>query len=94
MSDSALHELQSTVAAAAGTCLAGPGVNDHGGQASLNNALGFPRIFIGIHQESSGINLNHTGQNGIAIAAGPITTHDKDSHIVESLTGFDPDAED
>ncbi len=83
------------VSSADGTALAGLGANDHGGQVTLNNDIGFPRIFMAIHEESSVVTLNHTGQKGIDIIAGPkggiLLVHDEDGKVVESLTGFDTD---
>ena len=84
-----------TVSMADGTTLAGLGATDHGGHLTLNNDLGFPRITMGIFQESSALSLNHTGQKGVELMAGPLggvlIVHDKDGQVAESLTGFDDD---
>ena len=84
-----------TVSMADGTTLAGLGATDHGGHLTLNNDLGFPRITMGIFQESSAISLNHTGQKGMELLACPLggvlLVHDKDGQVTESLTGFDDD---
>jgi len=82
-----------TISTADGTTLAGMGANDYGGQLTLNNDLGFPRLFMGTHEESSVITLNYTGQKGLALAAGPtggfVTAHDSAGNLRASLPAAD-----
>lgn len=44
--------------------------NQHGGNITINNDLGFHRIAMGVYQESAAIFLNHTGTKGVDIVAG------------------------
>jgi len=44
---------------------------DHGGRLMINNDLGFQRIALGVHQESAGLHMNHTGKPGVHAVATP-----------------------
>ena len=61
-----------TVGSADGTSLVEIGASDHGGRIALNNDLGFQRIVMGVHEESAGMHLNHTGNDGVRVVATPM----------------------
>ena len=55
----------------------------------MNNDLGFPRIVMGVYEETSSLFLNNTGQRSIEVFASPeggvILTHDRDGKFRASL---------
>lgn len=77
------------VATADGTHQAELGATDQGGRLLMNNDLGFQRIAMGVHQESAGLHLNHTGSQGVAVVATPIggvvTVYDEDGNRTATL---------
>lgn len=77
------------VGAADGTTFAMMSATDHGGRLDINNDLGLPRIVMGVHQESAGIHLNHTGSVGVSAVAteigGVVSVHDDEGNRVASL---------
>jgi len=78
-----------------GTALLGIGATDHGGQLVMNNDLGFQRIFMVVHAESSTLHFNHTGSPGIQVTAGPnggvISVHDSTGRIRQVIDAEDDD---
>jgi hypothetical protein len=78
-----------------GTALLGIGATDHGGQLVMNNDLGFQRIFMGVHAESSTLHFNHTGSPGIQVTAGPnggvISVHDSEGRMRQVIDAENDD---
>ena len=60
---------------------------------AINNHLGFQLVLITTVQESSALILNHTGQHGVIVAAGPeggaITVHDSEGQVRATLPDGD-----
>lgn len=67
---------------------------DHGGRMLIHNDIGFQRIAMGTFQESSGIVLNHTGSDGVAISAlengGIVTVFDSCGEPIQTLPDRPP----
>ncbi|MCB1076480.1 MAG: hypothetical protein KDM64_01520 [Verrucomicrobiae bacterium] len=67
---------------------------DHGGRMLIHNDIGFQRIAMGTFQESSGIVLNHTGSDGVAISAlengGIVTVFDNRGEPIQTLPDRPP----
>ncbi len=77
------------LATADGTALLTLDSSHHGGRLAINNDLGFQRILLTTIQESSMLVLNHTGQRGVMVGAGPdggaITVHDSEGQVRATL---------
>lgn len=82
------------LATADGTALLTLDSAPDGGRLAINNDLGFQRILLTTIQESSALVLNHTGQRGVMVGAGPeggaITVHDTEGRVRATL----PEADD
>ncbi len=81
------------VATADGTHQVELSATDHGGRLLMNNDLGFQRIAMGVHEDSAGLHLNHTGSQGVGVVATPaggvVTVYDEDGNISSSLPPSD-----
>lgn len=82
-----------SLATADATTLLSLDASPHGGRLAINNDLGFQRVLLTTIQESSALVLNHTGQQGVIVAAGPeggaITVHDSEGQVRATLPDGD-----